>query len=221
MSEQKKQFLKSEGDAWFARNQQVLQSRDAHEDDVLRTILELGMQPKSLLEVGCANGWRLRALQKHFPALSCAGIDPSEQAIADAKLQTPAHDVQVGTADVLPFADSAFDTLIYGFCLYLCDRADLFKIAAEGDRVLADGGQLILYDFCTETAYKNPYAHLEGTYAYKMDYARLFDWHPAYARVHHRFVHHDGAGEIPMDARIGITVLQKNTRAAFPDNPYR
>ena len=36
----------------------------------------------------------------------------------------------VGTAKALPLVERSVGLLIYGFCLYLCDRDDLFRMAA-------------------------------------------------------------------------------------------
>ena len=46
----------------------------------------------------------------------------------------------MGTADKLPFEDQSVDILVYGFCLYLCDREDMFNIAAEANRVIKSSG---------------------------------------------------------------------------------
>jgi ubiquinone/menaquinone biosynthesis C-methylase UbiE len=76
---------------------------------------------------------------------SGAGLDPSAKAISalnDAGLRGV-----VGTAEALPQADQSVDLLIYGFCLYLCDRDDLFQIAAEAHRVLKPKSWLAILDF--------------------------------------------------------------------------
>lgn len=218
---QKALFLAAEGDAWYERNQQALAKRDAKDDAVTQVMQNLQLQPKHILEVGCADGWRLRGLAAAFGA-QCAGVEPSAAAVAAGKKLTPAHDLRVGTAEKLEFADGSFDTLIYGFCLTYCDRKDLFRVAQEGDRVLKDGGHIVVYDFCTDVAYRNAYAHKPGYYCYKMKYAELFTWNPAYSVVHHQLVSHGGPS-IPdsMDERIGITVLRKQLANAWPDNPFK
>ncbi|OSO90613.1 hypothetical protein B7O87_09335 [Cylindrospermopsis raciborskii CENA303] len=79
-----------------------------------------------LLEVGCGEGKRLEWIQKSLD-IECHGIDPSDKAV------TIAQEIGVravrGTADHLPYPDETFDFLVFGFCLYLCDRDDLFRIA--------------------------------------------------------------------------------------------
>ena len=109
--------------------------------------------------------------------------------------------------------------MIFGYCLYLCDPADHFRIAAEADRVLDDGGWMLVYDFVTPQPWRNPYAHRAGMYSYKMDYARMFTWHPSYQRHALRRAERGRQPASP-DDRIAVTVLRKSLREAFPDNPF-
>ena len=125
-----------------------------------------------------------------------------------------------GTAESLPFGDSLFDLVIFGFCLYLCDRHDLFRIAAEADRVLKDHGTMALYDFCTPVPYKNSYVHVEGLNSYKMDYSRLFSWNPAYRLVSHTLIPHPGSTAMGPDHCVGVSLLHKNIDQGWPPNPY-
>jgi hypothetical protein len=64
---------------------------------------------------------------------SVAGLDPSEKAIAAV---TAAEYRGDGTAESFSLPTRSVEFLIYDFCLYLCDRDDLFCIAAEAHRVL-------------------------------------------------------------------------------------
>lgn len=214
---QKTLFLSGEGDAWYERNKKALEAQG--NDPVVEAVCALP-RPQRLLEIGCSNGWRLHRLHVETGA-ACSGIDPSAQAIEAGRAAFPGLDLQVGTAEAQPFPDAQFDLVIYGFCLYLCDRRDLMRIAAEGDRVLAEGGHLIIYDFCTDSAYRNAYSHRPGYYCYKMDYAALFTWNPAYRVVSHRLMSHEGGAPQGMDDRVGVTVLRKSLDGAYPDNPTR
>jgi ubiquinone/menaquinone biosynthesis C-methylase UbiE len=64
----------------------------------------------------------------------CTGLDSSNAPITEAV--NKGVDAKQGTADELPFPNNSFDIVVFDFCLYLCDRLDLFKITAEADRVL-------------------------------------------------------------------------------------
>jgi SAM-dependent methyltransferase len=210
---QKDVFAAGEGDAWFARNQETISS-PAH-DPVQQVLRSMPLDPKSFLEIGCSNGWRVDALARAWRATGF-GIDPSQAAIGEGRQKFTGIDLRVGSADSLPFEGGQFDLLIYGFCLYLCDREDLFRIAAEGDRVLADGGHLVIYDFVVPSPYARVYHHEPSLRSFKMNHACLFSWHPAYSVA--RSERFDTAGGPPVDddRTVAVTVLKKDMRRAFP-----
>jgi ubiquinone/menaquinone biosynthesis C-methylase UbiE len=208
MSIQKQAFLQSEGDRWYERNIDALKSKDG--DPVLSTIVKLRLNPKSILEIGCANGWRLKHLTDG--GAECFGIDPSEKAIREANNPN----LKIGTADNLPFPDNSFDLVIFGFCLYLVDPSLHFRCVAEADRVLSDGGTLIIFDFQSKTPYFNDYTHLTGMRSYKMEHSDYFLASPAYAMIYR-----ETSDGLDPDNRIGVDVLIKDQQKAFPKNPFR
>ena len=149
---QKDVFLSSEGDAWLKRNQSALGEKKYSDDLVVielkkilsNNVLSVG---GTLLEIGCGNGSRLEYLKKMFK-LDVKGVDPSGEAVRFAsKLGV---DAKVGTADKLEYPSKTFDIIVFGFCLYLCDREDLFRIAYEADRVLKNSGFIIVLDFFSQ-----------------------------------------------------------------------
>ncbi len=190
MSSQKDAFLTAEGDAWFARNASGLAAVDWSRDPVcvqLATLISPG-PPTRVLEIGCSDGSRLQFLAERH-GHQVFGVDPSEKAVARAL----ARGVQAvrGTADRLPFVDASFDVVIFGFCLYLCDDKDLFRIAFEADRVLADPGWLTILDFEARAPTYRPYRHRAGIASRKMEYKSMFLWHPAFTLASHRKFHHE------------------------------
>lgn len=191
---QSEAFKLGESAAWFKRNREKL---GVGNDPVMDSMERYGIKPKLVLEVGCANGWRLAALKKKY-ACNIAGWDPGAPYMDDY--------VRYGVASDIDFwLRTKFDVVIYGWCLYLCDPEDYFKIAAEGDRVLADGGFLIVYDFCTDHPYKVPYKHKEGLYSHHYDFSKLWSCHPAYSMY----------GRTIQDETC-VTILKKNMQKAFP-----
>ena len=189
---QKDIFLQTEGDAWYKRNKITVANLNLPHDDLIlcemTELLPLNCEGGGrILEIGCGHGTRLAWMQNNLTA-QCFGIDPSAQAVAAArKLGVNA---QQGTADALPFDNGTFDAVIFGFCLYLCDRCDLFRIAAEADRVLKSPGWLGIEDFFSPTPRSRAYHHQEGMFTYKMDNRSLFLWHPAYECMTHKVRHH-------------------------------
>lgn len=120
---------------------------------------------------------------------------------------------QVGTADQLPWADSSLDVVVFGFCLYLCDREDLFRISAEAHRVLKDQGWLIILDFYAKASYSNPYTHFEGLKSFKTDYAAMFLWHEWYTLFSHK-IFGNGNGSFTDDKNewVSVSVIRKSKK---------
>lgn len=204
---QKDIFLKIEGDNWFKRNKRGLEMCSLNEDYLFNLILEFNKNNSLILEVGCGNGKRLIALKQK--GYDVRGIDPSKAAIKDAI--SNGIDALVGTADNLPYADNYFDVVSFGFCLYLCDREDLFKIASETNRVLKKGGFLFILDFYSKYPTSNNYHHYDGIKSYKMDYSRLFEWHPDYVLLKKTIGSHDNIQKQTdnLNDWISISILRK------------
>lgn len=208
---QREIFIESEGNAWYRRNRQALAARRLPDDDpllleVLDLLPAIPGRPR-LLEVGCGDGGRLAWLQHHRD-VECHGIDPSAEAVAQAR--TAGVEAQVGTADALPYGDADFDIVIFGFCLYLCDRDDLFQIAGEGDRVLRAPGWLLILDFFSPDPISRPYSHRAGVRSFKMDYRTLFTWHPHYQCLTHRVRGHAGEPYVDdPDEWVAVSTLRK------------
>lgn len=190
---QKEIFLKQEGNSFFFRNHYKIKKKEfGLKDPIIEAIsqcLEKNYKKKSLLEIGCGEGKRLKWISKNLK-IKCYGIEPSEKAVKIAN----SKEVEViqGTADILEFEKNKFDFVIFGFCLYLCDRSDLFQIAKEADRVLKNNGYLIIRDFYSLTHKKKKYVHRNNIFSYKMDYRKLFDWHPNFTSIFHKISAHNG-----------------------------
>jgi ubiquinone/menaquinone biosynthesis C-methylase UbiE len=191
MVKQKDTFLSDEGDEWFLRNERSIGKKNLPDDDsILIELLELvspGSTELKVLEIGCGEGSRLEWIKQNLHA-QCFGIDPSEKAVVGARSKG-VKAVQ-GTADNLPFENKFFDVVIFGFCLYLCDREDLFLISKEADRVLKAPGWLLIIDFYSPQPVTKAYHHVSGLFSYKMDYSSLFTWHPCYECLTSKVRHH-------------------------------
>lgn len=101
--------------------------------------LELTLE-SALLDVGCGVG---RALQRAKERASCgtlAGVDVAEAMIQEARTLLPEADLQVASADALPFPDVAFSHLlsveaIYYFQDPLASFRELHRVLAPGAKV--------------------------------------------------------------------------------------
>ncbi len=212
---QKDIFLASEGDAWFDRNQSALGlSQNVWHGriiDLANSLKSTELLPTTtrprVLEVGCANGALMQLLEEQAE-VNCWGIEPSGAAVSEAKKN--GLNVVRGTADYLPFPDEAFDVVIYGFCLYLCDLEDHQRIVAECERVLAPNGLVLILDFFADRQHSNPYHHCAGVQCHKMDWASLFQRDSQFVCLHHTVGdHHSGQFTVAREEWVGLTLLAK------------
>lgn len=175
---QKNAFLEYEADAWFKRNKSVIENYIANKDRVVSLLKYYDLQIDSVLEIGCSAGYRLNGIIETLGKdIKVFGIDPSNTAIEFGKRNYPAVNFTKGTADNLSmYKEASMDVVIVGFVFYVIDREIFFKVVSEIDRVLKNGGVLIIVDFFSETALKNVYEHIKDfkAYAFKQNYDEVF-----------------------------------------------
>jgi SAM-dependent methyltransferase len=209
---QDKIFAAFEGNRWFARNKAALQHYESEADMPLRLLALYDLSPKRVLEVGAANGFRLATLATRYGARVVA-VEPSTDAIADGRATFPSVEFVHGEARALPLRDS-YDLVIINFVLHWIDRCHLLRVIAEIDRVVADGGYLLIGDFCPSHPTKVPYHHYTETavYTYKQNYAAPFLASGLYHLV--SLITSDHAtktmrGEVSDHERVGTWLLRK------------
>lgn len=161
-----------------------------------------------VLEVGCSSGWRLEKL-RDTRGWSVYGVDPSQSAIT--KAMSRGINAQVGTAEKLAYPNNSFDLIIFGFCLYIADREDLFSIASEANRVLKDDSWVGILDFWSAKHRSVNYAHHPDVKTHKFDNTQIFSWHPFYS-VMDNVVRDHNSGGYTDDAEmlISASILRKD-----------
>lgn len=166
--------LESEGDNWFTRNKTALTSEHLLNDQPLLLLDLYQIKPQRVLEIGCANGYRLAQIAAKYSCRT-VGVEPSAQAIAHGRSQFPAVEFIQALAHEIPLQET-FDLIIINFVLYIVDRSRILQVAAEIDRLLIDNGLLIIGDFFPANQYKLDYHHLTETefFTYKQNYGALF-----------------------------------------------
>lgn len=132
---------------------------------------------RNALEIGCNYGYNLNYLSKRH-GIDCWGIEPSDKAIEYGvsrwkDLNTKVH-LSQGISNKLPYKDGEFDVVMVGFLMYVTPREIIADTVLEVNRVLREGGFLILTDFDTPIFYKRVNKHNEGMPVYKEDYAKRF-----------------------------------------------
>jgi SAM-dependent methyltransferase len=170
-------FARGEANAWFTRNRTRLSPEHVPENDpILEVISRAGLRPAEILEVGAANGYRVASLQGRFGCAATA-VDPSEKALADGRARFPGVQFLRGQSHHMPaLGDGRFDLVIVHFVLHWVDRSVLLRSAAEIDRVLQDGGHLLIGDFHPDGPERVTYHHLPelDLWTYKQDYAQIW-----------------------------------------------
>ena len=180
MVNNKKNFLKKGGDKYYSRNKKKIIDfkKELLCKKIENSIKKIKQKKINVLEVGCGDAQRLIYLKKRFPSINFFGIDPSSEAIKNKKKSN--INLSKSTADKLPFKESFFDIIIYGFCLYLVDDQDLIKIVLEAERVTKKKSLIIIYDFYSKNLTYKKYKHKNGVFIRKMDYSKIFLWLPYY-----------------------------------------
>ena len=165
-------FMQGEALAWHERNK----DKDRSDDPVLKAIATLPVSADMrVLEIGCGDGWRLEEIRRLY-GCRITGIDPLAYA--------PGFDsrgfISYGTAEDPKLPGEQCEIIVLGFCLYLVDREDLFRVVANVDRMLKDGGYLVIHDF-DDGVYRRPYKHKEGLFSYHDFYPGYWLSSPAYS----------------------------------------
>ncbi len=178
---QEKVFLHGEGDNWYLRNREMITN---YPDDICQEyILGLGVKGKNILEMGCSVGHRLAQFAE--AGAHCLGIDASRMAIKEGSAMYPNIKLLHGTVNESFFPGATFDIVLMSFILHWVDRNKLLMVIANADRLLKDGGTLIIQDFYPSVPHKREYHHnLDlGIYTYKQPYWDIFEATHMYKRI--------------------------------------
>ena len=216
-------FAAFEGDNWFERNKAGLERFDLEADFPLKLMELYRLRPRSVLEVGAANGYRLAAISERYGARVVA-VEPSVEAIVDGKSRFPYVEFVRGGASAIPLQE-LFDLIIVNFVFHWIDRTNLLRSVAEIDRLLMDGGFLIIGDFFPSNLMKVRYHHLpdQKAYTYKQDYAATFMASGLYHPVCLITGSHSSKalmGEVTEDERIGVWLLQKKLKDHYIEGSF-
>src|SRR5215467_15150860 len=170
-------FLQSEGDRWLARNKAAISIPEyAIHDHVIQIVTTMNLAPRNVLEIGASNGWRLNEIARRFGSRVTA-VEPSSDAIKDGQARFPSVQFLRGAASELPLdAEARFDLVIINFVFHWIDRSTLLRSVAEIDRVLPDGGFVLIGDFYPSLPQRVRYHHLldQDVWTYKQNYGDIF-----------------------------------------------
>jgi SAM-dependent methyltransferase len=214
-------FSESEGDRWFERNRRALNAFDASADLPLKLIGLYGLNPGRVLEIGAANGFRLAAIRERTGAQVVA-LEPSALAVLNGKASFPFIAFIRGTASAVPLRES-FDLVIVNFVFHWIDRQSFLRAVAEIDRLVNNGGFLLIGDFYPSNRLQVRYHHLETNevFTYKQNYAATFLASGLYHPVSLLTAHHSDAelqARVTESERIGAWLLRKELQGHYLDS---
>jgi SAM-dependent methyltransferase len=146
-------------------------------------------------------------------------VEPSAQAIANGMAKFPCVHFVRGSADHLPLK-RRFELIIVNFVFHWIDRANLLGVVSEIDRLLEDGGFLIIGDFQPVNRLSVPYHHLANgaVRTYKQNYAEVFLASGMYHSVSFLTGHHAAKKLDPLaveQERIAAWLLRKDIHGHY------
>lgn len=216
-----KEALLDDANAFYARNGASLERPD---DPILKILSRVHRASplSNVLEVGCSNGWRLDAIRATYNA-QCTGIDASSDAVAVGGDRFPELRLWQGLApECLEklLDEPQFDCIILGFFTYLLPRSEIFHLASLTDRLLAEEGHLIVFDFLYPTSIRTNYSHSELLTTFKSDPSAPWTWSPTYTLVERSVYQDDLPESFLKDPKSWgtVDVLKKNAITdAYPE----
>lgn len=217
-------FTAGESDRWFERNRVAL-DRIKPDEDLPLLLLELyGVRPASVIEIGASNGFRVAEIRRRYGSKAVA-VEPSAVAIADGRRRFPDVEFYQGVASRTGVA-GAFDVVIVNYVYHWIDRSNLLATVSETDRLLRDGGVLVLGDFCPIGMKRVRYHHLrdEAVYTYKQLYADVFLASGLYHQVAMLSNSHSGKRlvvDVTDEDRGGAWLLRKSIEGGYVDVELR
>jgi cyclopropane fatty-acyl-phospholipid synthase-like methyltransferase len=166
--------IRREAETYYLRNRNA----ELTTYDPVMEALE-GLPVTNVLEVGSGNGARLARIRDAYGA-NVEGIEASLTAVADAQRRGIATRSGIVPTDMDQFFPRNYDVVIVGFLMYLLPRSAMFALAAEVDRVTADGGHVVVRDFLYPRPERKPYAHDPSLEVFKSDPSSPWAWSPSY-----------------------------------------
>lgn len=192
-------FLSGEADAYYSRNKEAYAAYRIEDDIVAQCIEAAGLQPKSILDLGCASGERLEALVNRYGCTFAHGVDASSHAIAAAGDRGHA---EIGWAmddwtklDDNTWGIGPYDLVITSYVFHWADRPTLIQTMANVHRLVKVGGHLVINDFCPNVPGAGDYRHAAGVMTYKEQYQEMFRCTGLYSIAHGKVYPYHGDGE--------------------------
>lgn len=157
------------GNDYFLRNFNYY-NLNKPDKNIRKLIKTSKIKPKSILEIGCANGAKLYQYSKLLKTKKNYGIDVSNKAILDGKKKYKNLNLLKLSSLEINKIKIKFDLIICGFFLYLLDREELFRQFDLIYKKIKEDGYLIILDFESSKKQQKKNIHNINLKTYKMSY---------------------------------------------------
>lgn len=165
---------KKESNNYFKRNLKYY-SKNIKDHRITDLIKTNSIKPKSILEIGCANGIKLNQYQQELKSKINYGIDLSQKAINSGKNKFKKLKLLKLSSLEIEKIKINFDLIICGHFLYLLDREEIFKQFDLIYRKLNKNGYLIIDDFNPLFKHTNKSIHNKNLKSFKMSYDNFLE----------------------------------------------
>ena len=113
-------------------------------------ICEIDFYPNRVLDLGCGTGSTTMLIKQTFPGAAVIGLDLSPYMLAVAADRAKQADLDIdwqhGTAEATQFEAGSFDLVTASLLFHETPPAIAQAILAEGYRLLAPGGKILILD---------------------------------------------------------------------------
>lgn len=169
---------------WFIENKLNIN----YNTKIIECLIKNSIQPSSILEIGCANGFQLDYYRSFFNHKklnkNLFGVDISKKAINEGKKNFPNLNLfHLDSLEIFKLKKK-FDLIICGFFLYFLDRKKIFKQFDQIIECLNSDGFLIIHDF--DPLFPHHNIHKKNKYTvYKSDYSKLLEASNIFKKIHY------------------------------------
>jgi ubiquinone/menaquinone biosynthesis C-methylase UbiE len=163
-----------EADKYFKRNLDFFKSEKS-DCRIVDLIKANKINPKSILEIGCANGIKLNEYQQNCDSKINYGIDLSSKAISSGRKKYKKLKLIRLSSLEIEKIKIKFDLIICGFFLYQLDREEIFKQFDLIYKKLNNNGYLIIQDCDPLFKHTNSSIHNIHLKTFKMSYDNFLE----------------------------------------------
>ncbi len=164
-----KNLKNKEFDKWFLRNVNSYNDNSLDER-IINLLKNNNIHADKILEIGCANGFKLNQYSKILKTKINYGVDLSKKAILSGKKKYKNLNLFNISSLEIDKIKHNFDLIICGFFLYQLDRELIFNQFDLIYKKLNKNGLLLINDFDPLFKHSNRDFNSKNSMSYKMSY---------------------------------------------------